>query len=362
MARHDNFLMNCWYVAAWDHELIDGKLLARTILEEPILLYKGDSGKVVALDNRCCHRGAKLSNGRREGDCVRCMYHGLKFDATGKCIQIPGQDQVPPKMGVRAYPVVERDHLVWIWMGEVSKADPSLIVDIPYLRDPAWRGMADYMHYDADYRLIVDNLSDFAHLAFVHTHTLGGSEEYAFKTKPVTVERLEDGFRVERWSMNSAPPPFHRRVVRNDAPLDRRNIGRMFVPGVFFLETLFTPAGSGAETGNLGGAKQYRNCQFFTPETRGSTHFFWNYLHDYDLNDPNIALSLHGSMVEGFLEDKFIIEGQQEMLDADPDFKMTGILSDAPLAHFRRVLQQRIDDERAARLKVIAVTPVAAAA
>ena len=362
MARHDNFLMNCWYVAAWDHELIDGKLLARTILEEPILLYKGDSGKVVALDNRCCHRGAKLSNGRREGDCVRCMYHGLKFDATGKCIQIPGQDQVPPKMGVRAYPVVERDHLVWIWMGEVSKADPSLIVDIPYRRDPAWRGMADYMHYDADYRLIVDNLSDFAHLAFVHTHTLGGSEEYAFKTKPVTVERLEDGFRVERWSMNSAPPPFHRRVVRNDAPLDRRNIGRMFVPGVFFLETLFTPAGSGAETGNLGGAKQYRNCQFFTPETRGSTHFFWNYLHDYDLNDPNIALSLHGSMVEGFLEDKFIIEGQQEMLDADPDFKMTGILSDAPLAHFRRVLQQRIDDERAARLKVIAVTPVAAAA
>ncbi len=45
------------------------------------------------------------------------------------------------------------------------------------------------------------------------------------------------------------------------------------------------------------GAKQYRNCQFFTPETARSTHFFWDYLHDYDLQDANIALSLYHSMV-----------------------------------------------------------------
>ena len=64
------------------------------------------------------------------------------------------------------------------------------------------------------------------------------------------------------------------------------------MPGVFFLETLFSPAGSGAEKGNLDGTRQYRNCQFFTPETRRSTHFFWNYLHDYDLQDANIALAL----------------------------------------------------------------------
>ena len=208
------FLMNSWYVAAWDHELIDGKLLARTILGKPVLLYKGESGRVVALDNRCCHRGAKLSNGRMEGDDVRCMYHGLKFDPSGKCIQIPGQDNIPPKLGVRSYPVVERQHLIWIWMGEAAKADPAKILEFTYLRDPAWRGKPDYMHYDANYLLIVDNLSDFAHLAFVHTKTLGGSEEYAFKSKPTAIERLPDGFRVERWHMDAEPPPFHRKVVR----------------------------------------------------------------------------------------------------------------------------------------------------
>jgi len=140
------FLMNCWYMAAWDHELIDGKLLARTLLEEPVLLYRGESGRVVALDNRCCHRGAKLSNGRLEGDDVRCMYHGLKFDPGGKCIQIPGQENIPKGLGVRSYPVVEKQHIVWIWMGEAAKADPALILDISYLDDPGLRGIPDYKH------------------------------------------------------------------------------------------------------------------------------------------------------------------------------------------------------------------------
>jgi vanillate O-demethylase monooxygenase subunit len=154
---------------------------------------------------------------------------------------------------------------------------------------------------------------------------------------------MERGFRVERWHMNADPPPFHRKVVRNDDAVDRQNIGTMHVPGIFFLESVFAPAGAGAENGNLEGAKQYRNCQFFTPETERSTHFFWNYLHDYDLHDPNIALSLHDSMVEGFLEDKAIIEGQQEILDADPEFKFLGIKADGALTHFRRTLQGLID-------------------
>src|SRR5258708_21766198 len=125
------FLLNCWYVAAWDHELIDGRLLPRTLLDKPVVLYRGDSGRVVALDNRCCHRGAKLSNGRREGDDLRCMYHGLKFDPSVKCIQIPGQDNIPKGLGVLGYPGVEPDHLLSIWTGDPAKADPSTILDLP---------------------------------------------------------------------------------------------------------------------------------------------------------------------------------------------------------------------------------------
>jgi phenylpropionate dioxygenase-like ring-hydroxylating dioxygenase large terminal subunit len=343
----DMFLKNCWYVAALDHELIDGKLLSRTVLGEHLLLYRGESGKLSALNDRCPHRGALLSQGRLEGDSVRCMYHGIKYDGSGKCVQIPGQDMIPPKLRVRTYPVTERGHFVWVWMGDPAKADPASILELPYLEDPNWKGIPAYMHYDANYLLIVDNLSDFSHLAFVHTKTLGGSEEYAYVSKPTVIERLELGFRVERWHWNSDPPPFHKKVIREKtAKVDRRNIATMTVPGIFNMETLFAPAGQGKEAASAGGAKEYRNCQFMTPETERTTHFFWAYLNNYEGEDSTISKSLLDSLIEGFMEDKAIIERQQKTLDEDPSFQMLGILADAPLAHFRRVLGRLIDAEQ----------------
>jgi vanillate O-demethylase monooxygenase subunit len=340
------FLKNCWYVAALDHELIDGKLLNRTVLGEHLLIYRGESGKVNVLNDRCPHRGALLSKGRLEGDSVRCMYHGIKYDGSGKCVQIPGQDMIPPKLRVRNYPAVERGHLVWIWMGEALKADPASIPELHYLEDPNWKGIPAYLHYDANYLLIVDNLSDFSHLAFVHTKTLGGSEEYAYVSKPTAIERMERGFRVERWHWNSDPPPFHKKVIRDKtAKVDRRNIATMTVPGIFNMETLFVPAGQGKEAAGTAAAKEYRNCQFMTPETEQTTHFFWSYLNDFEGEDSTISRSLLDSLIEGFLEDKAIIERQQKTLDEDPNFQMLGILADAPLAHFRRVLGRLIDAE-----------------
>ena len=342
------FLRNCWYVGAWDHEIMDGKLLERKILNQPTVFYMGETGKVVALDNRCCHRGAKLSQGRIEGDCVRCMYHGLKYDPTGKCVQIPGQDRIPPQLGVRSFPVVEKDHLIWIWMGDPALADPDKILDIPYMHDPKWKGIPSYLHYDANYLLIVDNLSDFGHLAFVHTNTLGGSEEYAYVTKPVAIERLPDGFRVERWHMNSDPPPFHKKVIPNkEDKVDRRNIGHMLIPGIFLLESLFAPAGRGAEKGNFEGAREYRNCQFMTPETEHSTHFFWSYLNNFEGEDYTISMSLLDSLIEGFMEDKHIIEAQQKMLDDDPSFKLVAVAADVALSHFRYTMDKMIQAEQA---------------
>ncbi len=347
--KHENFLMNCWYVAAWDHELIDGNKLARTILEKPMVLYQGDSGKIVALDDRCCHRGAPLSMGRLEGDSIRCMYHGLVFDPSGKCTEIPGQERIPPTFKVHSYPVEERDHLVWIWMGDPEMADPDLIVDFEPLRDPKWRGLPGYLHYDANYLLIIDNLSDLGHLAFVHTNTLGGSEDYAYTAKPLAVERESWGFRIERWHRNVDLPPYHRKVVpEKEMKVDRRNITQMRVPGIFLMETLFSPAGSGAEALE-DGARQYRNCQYMTPETQRSTHFFWNYLHNYDLDNPNIAISLRESLTEGFYEDKAIIEAQQELLDREPDFRLRTLGADEGLTHVRQLLKKRIQEEQAAR-------------
>ena len=83
-----------------------------------------------------------------------------------------------------------------------------------------------------------------------------------------------------------------------------------------------------------------------TPETRSSTHFFWNYVHDFDIDNPNIALSLRHSLEEAFNEDKDIIEAQQKVFDADPNYQLLAIGADAALTYFRWALARRIEAER----------------
>ena len=72
------WIRNAWYVAAWTHEIEPGRIHARTIIDQPLVLYRTTDG-IVALEDRCPHRFAPLSLGRLEGDALRCMYHGLKF-------------------------------------------------------------------------------------------------------------------------------------------------------------------------------------------------------------------------------------------------------------------------------------------
>src|ERR1700692_3502336 len=103
------YVRNCWYVAAWDYELGRAAPMSRLILNEQIVLYRTAAGLPVAMEDRCCHRFAPLSRGRVEGDAIRCLYHGLKYDSDGACIEIPGQTAIPRGARVRTYPVREKD-------------------------------------------------------------------------------------------------------------------------------------------------------------------------------------------------------------------------------------------------------------
>ena len=123
------FLRNCWYAAGWSRDFASAVLTPATILNEPIVIYRQTNGAAVALQDRCCHRFAPLSMGRIEGDDLRCMYHGLKFAPSGKCIEIPGQPKIPLQACVRNFPIVDKYSVAWIWMGDPSLADEALIPD-----------------------------------------------------------------------------------------------------------------------------------------------------------------------------------------------------------------------------------------
>ena len=338
------FLANTWYVAAWSYEIPDERLLPRIITRVPLIFWRDGSGQVVALEDRCCHRAAPLSKGRREGDTIRCMYHGLLFDSTGKCVEIPSQNFIPPAAKVRAYPVVERFNWIWVWMGDPQSADPALIPDTHYLQDPGWRGTPGYMHYDANYLLITDNLLDFSHLSYVHEKTLGGSAKYAAIRPKVTSSAR--GIRVERWLIDDEPAPFLRNLKTWPGNVDRWNIYDVVLPGVLLMDSGSAPTGTGAPEGNRVDAATFFGCQAVTPETDQTSHYFFQQSHGFALDDPGVTESLKESVLSGFMEDKDIILAQQRILDLDPNTPMLAMRMDTALASFRSLIGKAIQAQQ----------------
>jgi phenylpropionate dioxygenase-like ring-hydroxylating dioxygenase large terminal subunit len=340
MNTQSKFVKNTWYVAAWSDEINES-----AITGIPIVFWRDETGQVVAFEDRCCHRGAPLSAGRREGNAVRCMYHGMLFDRRGKCIEIPSQQHIPTAAFVRAFSVVERSKWIWIWMGDAEKADASLIPDTHYLDDPCWRGTPGYMHYDANYLLIADNLLDFSHLAYVHEKTLGGSAKYAQVSPKVT--QIPRGVRVERWLLNDEPAPFLLGLKAWTGNVDRWNNYDFVLPGVLLMDSGSAPTGTGAQAGNRQDAAVFFGCQAITPETAKTSHYFFQQSHNFSLDDPQVTEGLRVAVLAGFQEDKDIITAQQRVLDLEPDFRMLGMRMDVGLASFRSLVEKTIKNEQA---------------
>ena len=339
------FIKNCWYVAAWSSEVEAGKPFARTLLDIPVVLWRDASGKVVAMADRCSHRGAPLSTGRLEGDSLRCMYHGLRFDAQGRCLEIPAQERVPPGLDVQVFPVVEQHKWIWIWMGDPAKADVSKVPDNHYLDDPAWRSHEGYVLYDTNYLLIADNLLDLAHVSYVHESTLGGTDDIAKVNAKIQLS--DDGVHVERWVRDTAPAPFIQKVRPFDGPVDRWMNYDFLLPAIFLMDSGNAAAGTGAPEGHRVDAAEFRSTQALTPESAESTHYFFAQPHNFLIEQPEITRVIHEAVVKAFMEDFRMIHDQARNLRrrSNQNFKMGPIRADEALGKFRWLVQKRLDEE-----------------
>ncbi|SEF99347.1 aromatic ring-hydroxylating dioxygenase subunit alpha [Marinobacterium lutimaris] len=338
------FIKNCWYVAGWSSEVSSSSPLSRTLLSTPVVFWRDSSNNVVAFEDMCCHRGAPLSKGRIEEDSLRCMYHGLLFDKNGTCIEIPGQDRIPPKTKVRKFPIVEKHKWIWIWMGDEEKADPEKIPATPWLDHPDWRSREGYTHYDTNYLLITDNLLDLAHIPYVHADTLGGDEAYAACTPEIT--RLENGVRITRWGEGIKPAPFLKGVKDFSGLVDRWNIYDFTLPAIFLMDSGMQPTGHGAKEGNRYAAAEFRSTQALTPETEESTHYFFAQPHNFAIDRPDVTDAIHQSVIKAFEEDRDMIQAQNDFLKMNTDFEMISIGADSALSYFRWLVSKTIKEEQ----------------
>ncbi len=343
------FLRNCWYVAAWDHEVTRMDLLRRILLDEPVVFYRTEEGRPVALADRCCHRHAPLSRGKLRGDALECPYHGFTYDPSGACIAIPGQSTIPPGARVRSYPVVERNHWIWIWMGDPALADPSTIEDFHWMDDPNWRFAGERLDLPGNYVLLVENLLDLSHLSFVHPTTLGTDK---VAQTPMKSERLERGVRVTRWVMDSPAPPFFQRAggFAPDQQVDRWQIID-WTPAAFVrLDVGCALTGTGAREGDRSRGITMRNLNAITPETQRTTHYFWAQAHNFGLDKKWLTDLIFQNVHTAFLEDLAIVGAQQANIEQGGEPPRIDMNHDAGGIAARRMLEAMIADEQRTRI------------
>ena len=338
-----SFVRNAWYVAAWDHELTR-EMRRRIILDEPVLLFRTVDGAPVALEDRCCHRQAPLSMGKLVGNVVHCPYHGLQFDTAGKCVKVPSQDLVPSNARVRAYPVVEKNHWIWIWAGDPAKADPALIEDFHYLDDPAWRFGGSYLHVDANYLLVVENLLDTTHLPFLHPTSLGTD---AFARSEFDVKREGDRITVTRWLMNELPAAFHKQMggFPDGMKVDRWQVTHFGPPCFVKLDVGSAPAGAGARQGDRSKGMNMWNLNAITPETEKTAHYFFAQAYNFKVGEKWVADLVRGQVVKAFLEDMAMIKAQQVNMDlgAGPTVNLG---QDKAWVAMRQIVQRLVSEEQ----------------
>ncbi len=164
---------NQWYIVLKSTE-VKSKPVGFLRLGEKLVFWRDESGRAHCLRDRCVHRGASLSLGEVIEGHVRCPFHGLEFDGTGKCLVIPAnsrQKPVPPGFDAIGYPVFENWGLIWIWWGEgePDRPEPEFIEDLK--SGFSWACSPD--PWDNHYSRVVENQLDVSHLPFIHRKSIG---------------------------------------------------------------------------------------------------------------------------------------------------------------------------------------------
>jgi vanillate O-demethylase monooxygenase subunit len=332
---------NAWYVAAWADEL-GAAPLGRRICDEPVVLFRDAGGRAAALADYCCHRGAPLSCGTVVEAGLQCGYHGMIYAADGACANIPGQVHIPGKARVRSYPLVEKDALLWIYMGDPAGADPAAIVDYPYHNDVAnWPHKHTMYEIAGSAMLMVDNLMDLTHLAYVHTTTIGGNAkahvEAIMDTRP-----NDNGLTFTRWMLDTAPPPTYRKGAPQLADrVDRWQEFAFVAPAAVLQYTGATDANTGAyDRGVREGGFQLRIFHGLTPATDTTSYYFWSGSNGYRQTEPQATIDLFNELEVAFKEDVYIVGQQQARLSELGEDALINIVADGARVHMRRVVEK----------------------
>ena len=237
ISEQQNQLVHGWYPIAASSGVVRRRPIGKRRFGKAMVLWRSDDGRVVCLPDRCSHRAAALSPGRIREGCLECPYHGLRFDASGRCVLIPANGigaAVPDGFNLPAISVREEHGIIWYWYGD---GEPSQ--EVPWIRgasEPGF-GVTEYS-YDAaaPYLRIVENVLDFHHFPILHKLMLPG-----IGTRMDEMDaHLEDNVVVFSATMRYEKPGALRRDARIKARFILPSIALIEFGG-FYINYFLTP-------------------------------------------------------------------------------------------------------------------------
>lgn len=166
------YLRSFWQPIYHAKDLAPGRARPIRAMSEDFTLYRGETGKPHLVDLRCAHRGSQLSVGWVEGDDIRCLYHGWKYDAEGQCVEQPAEPEpFCHKVEIGSYPVREYLGLIFAYFGE---NEPPEFPHYPDFEDTD--GRLEHASYTrrCNYYQNLENFLDATHVGFVHRDQPGG--------------------------------------------------------------------------------------------------------------------------------------------------------------------------------------------
>ena len=331
------FIRNAWYVAASLSEISD-KPLARTIMNEPIVLVLNKKDEFCALEDRCCHRGAPLSLGEASDFGIRCGYHGMDFARDGRCVEIPGQKTIPHKARVKSYPVVAEGDYLWIWMGAPEYVDTSLIMNYPPNDQVKWPRSHDMLHLKASYIMVLENLMDLSHLSYLHKGSIGSSEADSANAQ-MDVKRTDRGMRFLRVMRSADAPATWRKRYPTGTKVDRWSDFEYFAPNSILQFSGGVNAGD-YDKGLREGSHLVRTLHTVTPETERSCFYFFNKADGLaQFEDPN-RVRTWATTTDVFKEDALMLEQQQIRLENYDTDNLIDINTDVARVQMIRALKE----------------------
>jgi phenylpropionate dioxygenase-like ring-hydroxylating dioxygenase large terminal subunit len=313
MGRSDrNYPVNCWWVGATSAEVAD-RPVSRWLLDQRVVMYRQQDGGLVALEDRCAHRAAPLSDGKIEGDDLICPYHGFRYNPAGACVDIPSQDKAPRSVKVRAFPSRELAGFVWLWMGDPTLADEKLLPDVPWFADSNFLQISGDMHTACNYMLIHENLLDLTHFAFLHADTL---QQNGWDGPPSEVIATDSTVTFKNEVPNAPLAPFLALPMELEAGtiVDRCDWGQFHSPACHFggIDIQIPAPEAGKRSGYT-----FRIMHCTTPLSNRKSHYWWAVAQDFGQNIPGIEQVLTDVTLRTFKQDKDVLEAIQETMDRD---------------------------------------------